>query len=69
VRDLVSNPGNQHLVKAIINLAKGFGQQTVAEGVENSETLDLLRDYGVDFAQGFHLGRPEPISAKSTPQR
>jgi PAS domain S-box-containing protein len=62
VRDLPSNPANQHLVKAIISLAQAFGQQTIAEGVENEETLTLLRDYGVDFAQGFHLGRPASIS-------
>jgi PAS domain S-box-containing protein len=58
VRDLPSNPANQNLVKAIVGLAHAFGQQTVAEGVENEETLTLLRDYGVDFAQGYHLGRP-----------
>jgi PAS domain S-box-containing protein len=61
VRHLGSNPANQHLVKAIVNLAQGFGHQTIAEGVEDEETLTLLRDYGVDFAQGFHLGRPAPI--------
>jgi PAS domain S-box-containing protein len=63
VRDLVSNPTNQHLVKAIVNIAHGLGQQTIAEGVENSETLALLREYGVDLAQGFHLGRPEPVES------
>ena len=61
VRDLRSNEANQHLVKATINIAQGFGLQTVAEGVEDRETLDLLREYGVDLAQGFHLGRPAPI--------
>jgi PAS domain S-box-containing protein len=63
VRDLVSNTANQHLVKATINIAQGFGLQTVAEGVEDSETLELLRDYGVDLAQGFHLGRPAPLES------
>ena len=60
VTDLDSNAGNQHLVKAIVSLAHGFGHQTIAEGVERPETLELLSRYGVDFAQGFHLGRPEP---------
>jgi PAS domain S-box-containing protein len=67
VRDLVSNPTNQHLVKAIVNIAHGLGQQTIAEGVENSETLEVLREYGIDHAQGFHLGRPEPL--ESGPRR
>ena len=61
VRDLVTSSANQHVVKAIINLAQGFGCQTVAEGVEDAETLALLEDYGVDFAQGFYLGRPAPL--------
>jgi len=62
VRDLGSNPANQHLVKAIVGLADGFGYKTIAEGVEDAETLALLTDNGVDFAQGFYLGRPAPIA-------
>jgi EAL domain-containing protein (putative c-di-GMP-specific phosphodiesterase class I) len=63
VRDLEANPANQILVKAIVGLARGFGCRTIAEGVEDAETLALLREYGVDFAQGFYLGRPGPIAA------
>ena len=61
VRDLVTSPANQHVVKAIVNLAQGFGCQTIVEGVEDAETLELVQDFGVDFAQGFHLGRPAPL--------
>ena len=61
VCDLSSNSANQHLVRAIVSLAQAFGQQTIAEGVEDAETLALLLEYGVDFAQGFHLGRPAPL--------
>ena len=61
VRGLVSSAPNQHLVKAIVSLARGFGHRTIAEGVEDQETLELLREYGVDFAQGYFLGRPAPI--------
>jgi PAS domain S-box-containing protein len=63
VRDLVSNTASQHLVKAIVSIADGLGQLTIAEGVEDSETLALLSEYGVDLAQGYHLGRPEPEMA------
>ncbi|HEX8156817.1 MAG TPA: EAL domain-containing protein [Solirubrobacteraceae bacterium] len=66
VRNLGSNPANQQLVKAIVGLAKGFHHRTIAEGVEDEETLTLLRDYGVDFAQGFHIGHPAPIEDFST---
>jgi PAS domain S-box-containing protein len=62
VRNLASSPGNRHIIDAIISLAKGFGQQTIAEGVEDRETLALLGESGVDFAQGYHLGRPAPLT-------
>lgn len=62
VRDLASNTSNQHLVKAIVNIAHGLNQKTIAEGVEDSETLEMLRDFGVDLAQGYHLGRPHPLA-------
>jgi PAS domain S-box-containing protein len=61
VRDLPENPQNQHVVKAIVNLAQAFGRQTIAEGVENGSTLGLLGEYGVDYAQGYEVGRPAPI--------
>jgi PAS domain S-box-containing protein len=62
VRDLVTNPDNLHVVKAIVSLARAFGLQTIAEGVEDEQVLTMLRAEGVDFAQGFHLGRPAPTS-------
>lgn len=61
VRGLASSLENQHVVKAIIELARGFGCETVAEGVEDGEVLEILRDYGVDYVQGFYLGRPAPV--------
>ncbi len=45
VRDLTTNNANQHLVKAIVGLAQDFGYQTIAEGVEDAETLALLKEY------------------------
>jgi EAL domain-containing protein (putative c-di-GMP-specific phosphodiesterase class I) len=61
VRDLVHSMASRKVVEAIVNLAHGFDLQTVAEGVEDEETLSLLRGLGVDFAQGFHLGRPAEL--------
>jgi len=62
IRDLTTNPDNLHVVKAIVSLARAFGLKTIAEGVEDEDALVLLRAEGVDFAQGFHLGRPRPTS-------
>ncbi len=61
VRDLTSNPASRNVVEAIVKLARDFGIKTVAEGVEDKATLSLLRDLGVDQAQGFHISRPAPI--------
>ena len=36
---------------------------TVAEFIQDERTLDMVRELGVDFAQGYHLGRPKPVSA------
>lgn len=63
VRDLVENPRSRAVVSGIVALAAGFGQSTIAEGVEDAATLQLLAELGVDLAQGYHLGRPAPIPA------
>jgi EAL domain-containing protein (putative c-di-GMP-specific phosphodiesterase class I) len=57
----MSSEGDQHVIRAIVGLAQGFGLQTIGEGVEDEATLELLREFGVDHAQGFHLGRPAPL--------
>jgi PAS domain S-box-containing protein len=60
VRDLARNEANQHLVRAIVGLARDFGYETIAEGVEDAEALAILKEFGVDFAQGNYLGAPAP---------
>lgn len=58
VQNLPNNTQNHTLVKAITDVAKGFGKRCIAEYVEDEETLDLLKAYGVDYAQGYHIGVP-----------
>jgi diguanylate cyclase (GGDEF)-like protein/PAS domain S-box-containing protein len=61
IRDLARNTVDQHLVQAMVGVARGLGKRTIAEFVGDGETLRLLRGYGVDFAQGYFLGRPAPL--------
>jgi EAL domain-containing protein (putative c-di-GMP-specific phosphodiesterase class I) len=61
VRDLLHSKASEHLVSATVQLARSFGQKTVAEGVEDAETLERLRELEVDYAQGYFLGRPEIV--------
>jgi PAS domain S-box-containing protein len=65
IRDARTSEADQHVIRAIVGLAHGFGLKTIAEGVEDQETLDLLHEFGVDHAQGFHLGRPAPLAAEA----
>lgn len=60
IRDLVTNPASRHVVEAVVTLARAFGQKTVAEGVEDVQTLTMLEEMGVDLVQGYWLGRPGP---------
>jgi EAL domain-containing protein (putative c-di-GMP-specific phosphodiesterase class I) len=60
IRALPSSPTDQLVVQALVGLARGMGTQTIAEYVTDRTTLELLRRYGVDYAQGFELGRPHP---------
>lgn len=61
VDDLPNNATGQRVVKAVVSIARGLGQKTVAEGVEDLATLDALRRYGVDFAQGYYIARPAAL--------
>lgn len=67
IHELKRNPADQQLVKAIVTIARGLGQKTVAEGVEDDETLELVRKLGVDYAQGFQVGRPSPAPGLESP--
>ena len=60
IRKLSENPHDQLFVKAIVDVAKGMGIKTVAEFVENKETIKLLKEFGVDYAQGYAIGKPAP---------
>jgi diguanylate cyclase (GGDEF)-like protein/PAS domain S-box-containing protein len=61
IRDLTRNRRDVAVVKAIVALARDFGQRTIAEGVEDEPTAELLRSLGVDFAQGYLFAPPRPV--------
>jgi PAS domain S-box-containing protein len=62
VQDVSESTASRHVVEAMVSLASGFGQETVAEGVEDESTLSVLRELGVDYAQGYHIASPAPIA-------
>jgi EAL domain-containing protein (putative c-di-GMP-specific phosphodiesterase class I) len=60
IKRLEQSPKDQLIVKAITDMAKGMGIKIVAEFVERKGTLELLKDYGIDFAQGYYIDKPSP---------
>ena len=62
VRDLPTSREDQAMVRGIVAIAREFGVLTVAEGIEDEATLRMLHDYGVDYAQGYLIGRPAPLN-------
>ena len=61
IREMSRNDADQLVVEAIVRIARGLGKRTIAEFVEDEDTTKLLREFGVDMAQGFHLGRPVDV--------
>lgn len=60
IRGLAKDRADQQVVRSIVAVAENFELRTVAEGVEDEPTLELLTEMGVDCAQGYLLGRPGP---------
>jgi len=62
VRGCVADRTDQLVIGAVVDIARGLGKRTVAEMVGDEETLELVRSLGVDYVQGFHIGRPAPLA-------
>jgi EAL domain-containing protein (putative c-di-GMP-specific phosphodiesterase class I) len=61
IRDVATSREDQAMVRGIVAIAGELDVLTVAEGIEDAETLQLISEFGVDYAQGFHIGRPAPV--------
>lgn len=60
IRNLADNIDDQIFVRAMVEIARAYNKKTVAEFIESESVLDLLREYGVDYAQGYLIGKPAP---------
>lgn len=58
IRDLTNNAENQAFVKAMVDIADGLNKKCIVEFVETEEILNMVRNLGVKYAQGYYLGRP-----------
>jgi diguanylate cyclase (GGDEF)-like protein/PAS domain S-box-containing protein len=62
IRNLPSSSTDQLILDSIVQMSKGLGKHTIAEFVGDGETVEVLKAHGVDYAQGYHLGRPRPVA-------
>jgi diguanylate cyclase (GGDEF)-like protein len=62
VRNMQADASDAMIVRSTIDLAHNLGIKVVAEGVENAQVWNMLRDLECDHAQGFHMGRPMPVA-------
>jgi EAL domain-containing protein (putative c-di-GMP-specific phosphodiesterase class I) len=67
IHQLPSSPTDQLILDSIVHISRGLGRRTIAEFAGDEATVEILRDRGVDFAQGFHVGRPMPVSSALCP--
>ena len=65
VKTLATDRSNQKIVRSILHLAESLNLRAVAEGVEDEQALDLLREWGCDQAQGYAIHRPAPVDEVS----
>jgi len=64
VKDMATDPIDRAMVEAINQIGHVMEIQTIAEWVEDEETLVLLKQIGIDFSQGYHTGKPVPLNLK-----
>jgi EAL domain-containing protein (putative c-di-GMP-specific phosphodiesterase class I) len=62
ITSLAESKTSELIIKALVDVARGTATKTVAVFVSDDETLELLRALGVDFAQGYAVGRPRPAA-------
>lgn len=67
IRHVHSDSHKFKTLRALQQLAETFGSRLIAEGVEDTDDLMVLRDLGIPFAQGYSLGRPQPDSCPLMP--
>jgi len=60
VKAMVEDKKSKALVESIIYIGKSLGMKTLAEGVETKEQLEMLKQFGVDYVQGYYLSKPMP---------
>jgi len=64
IKTLPNSPTDRVFIEGIVGVAKKMGIKTIAEFVENEEVLEVVKDLGIDYAQGYYFGKPESLEEK-----
>ena len=62
ISNLHQDKGDRVVVQALVNIAREYGHKTIAEFVESREIMTVLEELGVDYAQGYYIGKPLPFN-------
>jgi predicted signal transduction protein with EAL and GGDEF domain len=65
VRDIANDSVDREMIRCIHGMARATGKQTIAEFAESDTILQILRDIGIDYAQGYIIGRPQPLASSA----
>jgi PAS domain S-box-containing protein len=65
IRGVSSDAADRRVVESMVDVAHNFEMVTVAEGVEDRETFELLGDMNIDMVQGYYVGRPQPLDLET----
>jgi EAL domain-containing protein (putative c-di-GMP-specific phosphodiesterase class I) len=65
IQGMLHDTVDRAIINSIVQIAHSVGKSTVAEFVENVEMLQLLKESGVDYVQGFYIAKPKKISAET----
>ncbi len=64
IKSLPDSSTDRVFIEGIVSVARKMGIKTIAEYVENEKVLEVVKDLGIDYAQGYYLGKPEPLEEK-----
>jgi len=61
IKDITTNRENEIVTKTIVSFAKELGIKTIAEFVSTEDTFNKVKSLGIDYAQGYYIGKPAPL--------
>lgn len=68
IKNILKSPKHEIVAKTIINFAKELGVKTIAEFVSSEAIFDKVKQLGIDYAQGYYIGKPLPINLNQVPR-